>query len=81
MALQNYLLRGDKVLNVPCWQLYLLESITLDSSSYSAVVCWIKTFVSQLDQFVTVLLAGKVLSLELEFYQPKSAEVSETVAL
>ena len=73
-----------------CWQLYFLKSITLDSSSYSAVACWVKyifNFVSQSDRSITslqVLQAGKVQSLEIcgvGISLAKFAKVSEIVAL
>ena len=64
MTLRTYCLRGDKVLNVPSlfYQVYFLESITLDRSLYGSVVYFFLNFISQSGGSVTslqVLLARK----------------------
>jgi len=77
----HYFLRNHKVLNVPRWQLYFLESITLDPSLYIAVACWvIKRLGRQTDLSQAYKERCRVWQyVELEFHQPKSAEASEIV--
>ena len=60
MTLQTYCLRGDKMLAKSMYQVYFIESITLDLCTYGSAVFFTLS-VSQVDQSsLQVLLARQV---------------------